>query len=333
MKNIWRCLAAIIYILTIIVPLQAQQQGKLAQTGMAFLDISVGARAVAMGDAYVSVGTGSDALFWNPAGMAFTTKPELMFNYNQWIADINHISGSAAYSLGNVGVIGLSFISVDYGEIAGTKVAPETAAGYELIDNLSPSSFVLGVAFAQRVGTKFAFGIQAKYVRENLGNSVSGYSSETVKTEENSLGGLGFDFGTVFYTGYKDFRVAMSARNFSREIGYHDATFPMPLTFSFGVAMNVLSLMEGQENQSLMIAVDALHPRDYPERINLGAEYSYNEMFFVRAGYKYNTDEQGISGGFGIKKAIGPIKVQLDYAYSDFGLFDGVHRTSFGMIF
>lgn len=332
MKKLIYLSTAALFLFIFMSPLFAQRTGKLAQVGMAFLDIPVGTRAAGMGEAYVSVGNDANALFWNPAGMALVESRELVFNYTSWIADINHISAASSYNLGNVGVLGLSLIMMDYGEITGTRIA-ETEQGYITTGSIKPSEFVLGIAFAQRVTTKFSYGIHFKYVYQNLGKSLSGSTQETVHEVKNSLGEPALDFGTLFYTGFKDLRVAMSVRNFSREIGYREEHFPMPLTFSFGVAMNVLSLSNFSENQSLTVAIDALHPRDYPERINFGAEYCFNKIVYLRAGYKFITDEEGLTAGIGLKHSIGPMEIKIDYAYTDFGLFEQVHRTSMGIAF
>ena len=59
---------------------------------------------------------------------------------------------------------------------------------------------------------------------------------------------------------------------------------------------------------------------------------SYNNLLFVRAGYRFNYDEQGVTGGLGVNLGIGGYKVRANYAYEYFGkYFDGVHRISLGV--
>jgi hypothetical protein len=53
--------------------------------------------------------------------------------------------------------------------------------------------------------------------------------------------------------------------------------------FRVGVSMDVL---KGAGNSNLILAIDALHPNDDVESVNVGGEYMYNEMFALRAGYK-----------------------------------------------
>ena len=59
-------------------------------------------------------------------------------------------------------------------------------------------------------------------------------------------------------------------------------------------------------------------------------EYGYNNMFFLRGGYKTNHDEQGLTLGGGIDVNISDFSLGVDYSYLDFGNFDAV--TSFLLI-
>jgi hypothetical protein len=58
-----------------------------------FLKIEVGARATAMGGAYVAVADDASAVFWNAAGIARIEpdKSELSLNHANWPADLRSI--------------------------------------------------------------------------------------------------------------------------------------------------------------------------------------------------------------------------------------------------
>ncbi len=53
-------------------PLAAQELGeqRIATSMLTFLKIGVGARAVAMGEAFTPIADDATAMFWNPAGLA-----------------------------------------------------------------------------------------------------------------------------------------------------------------------------------------------------------------------------------------------------------------------
>jgi hypothetical protein len=95
----------------------------------------------------------------------------------------------------------------------------------------------------------------------------------------------------------------------------------------------MLDFMGEHENSSLLLGVDALHPRDYTERVHVGLEYSYNEMVFLRGGYKTNYDEEGLTAGVGFNVKSGTMGVKVGYSYSEFGVFDGVNRFDVGFTF
>ena len=86
-----------------------------------------------------------------------------------------------------------------------------------------------------------------------------------------------------------------------------------------------------------MLAVDALHPSDNYESINLGAEYSYNNYVFLRGGYKslfLEDSEESLSLGFGVKQLlVGNVALMIDYAYQDFGRFSDIQKFSLTITF
>ena len=301
---------------------------KLAQTGLQFLEIDVSTRAAAMGGAFMMVGNDADAMFYNPAGIAeMQSNMDFVACRTQWIADISYNSGGIVKNFGNVGNFGLSFITSDYGDIIGTRVA-STEKGFEETGNLDVGAYAVGLTYARSLTNKFTVGGQIKYVGQQLGENLFPDGS----TVENKVSGVAFDFGTMFYPGVKSFRFGMSIRNFSPQLKYQQTSFQLPLTFTIGVAMDVLDLL-GEHNNSLLVAIDAVHPRDYTERMHIGAEYTILNMIALRAGYKFNYDEEGITAGVGLNTDLSGLKLKIGYAYSDFGVFDNVSRISFGLAF
>jgi len=152
------------------------------------------------------------------------------------------------------------------------------------------------------------------------------------ETKDNKVNGLAFDFGTIFYPGWESFRFGMSIRNFAAEYEYERESFELPLQFTIGVAMDVMDMI-GAQDQSLLVSVDAVHPRDFSERVNFGAEYTVFNIFALRAGYKTNHDNEGLTAGAGLFYEMSDMKLKVDYAYSDMEFFDAVHRISLGFSF
>jgi hypothetical protein len=336
--NKMKRITKLIFVLTLsflLIPSQlVGQTKKLGQTGMKFLGIGMGARATAMGEAFTVVGNDANALFYNPAGIAeMNSKIDIIVSITDWIADISYNALGLAFNGGIWGNLGISFISADYGNVPGTRVAP-TEEGFEETGQLDIGAFALGLSYARMITDRFGIGGQLNYASQHLGSNLvptldfyGNITGTTVK--ENKTSGLSFDLGTFFYPGWESFRFGVSITNFSPEYTYEEESFQLPLTYSLGVAMDILDFFGDHPKNSMLLAVDAVDPRDYNQRIHLGLEYSYNNMMFVRTGYKFNYDEAGLTLGVGFYLE----GVKIDYSYGDFGEFEMVNRVSLGMAF
>ena len=315
----------------------AQERQKLAQTGLKFLSVSLDPRASGMGDAVTSVYTNSTSMLYNPSIMGgMDGISDFSFGSTRWIADINYIYGTAAFKLfnGDYGIIGVSLVAVDYGDFIGTVVAPNDN-GYLEVGTFKPTSMAIGLGYANQLSEKFSVGGNIKYVRQSLGTAVTGYDAAGVrKVEDNAVSAIAFDFGILYHTGFKSLDFGMSIRNFSSELKYKDEKFQLPLTFKIGVSIDAFDFVDLDKNMhSLLIAVDASHPRDYREQLSFGAEYLFMNTFAIRGGYTFPTDEQEFSAGVGIKQSISDFKFGIDYSYTPFGIFDNVHRFSINLAY
>lgn len=304
---------------------------KRAQTGFKFLTVTTDARAGALGEAFTSLESPSSAMFFNPAGMArlenFAT---VAFGQVSWIADIDYVFGSVALNPfdGRFGIFGISIVSVDYGDFNGTIRSDTDIRGYEDTGNFSPSAFAFGLGYAKALSDKFAIGGNLKYVKQDLGSAIVGFSTagDHQKTDY-STEVAAFDFGIIYRTGFKSLNFGMNVRNFSKELKYEEEGFQLPLTFKIGLSMDAFDLLlAGQEQHDFLVTVDAVHPRDYSEQLNIGGEYLFMKTVALRAGYSTPNDEHGFSAGAGLQKTLKNYKLAIDYAYTPYGVFDNVNR-------
>ena len=309
---------------------------KLAQTAMKFLAVSSNPRAAALGNAVTALAGGSEALFYNPAALAWQGEDtDLMLSNTQWIASIDYNHASVSRRMGNLGVVGASLAFANYGEMIQTVFDPGDD-GYREVGTFSPSAWVAGVGYARSFSDNFSAGGQVKYARQDFGAAPTRYddtSGELLFTDV-SEGVLAYDFGVFYKTGFESLNFALSARNFSQEVTFEDEGAQLPLTLHIGVAMDLLDLtpMAGGPH-SLLLAVDAENPRDFSEQVKIGAEYTFAKTVSLRAGYVTPTDEQGISLGAGVKQSVGGLGIGADYAYTDYGVFDAVHRVAVHLSF
>jgi hypothetical protein len=314
---------------------QAQQsRKKRAQTGMKFLSVATDARSAAMGDAMTAIEQlGGISMFHNPAGMArMETFSNLTFGQVNYIADIKYNYGTLALkpANGRFGVIGLSMLYVDYGDIQATIFDGSSDQGYREVGTIRPWGMSFGVGYAKEVSEQFSFGGNVKYVGQSLGSAVLRVDNGAYPSEKYQTNVIAYDFGIMYKTGFESMVFAMTARNFSPEVTFVEEAFELPLTFKVGLSMDLLDLTNtDQTKHNLLVAIEAERPRDYDEMIKVGAEYLFMKRFALRAGYAFPSDEQGISAGFGLQQTMrGGRNLGIDYSFTDFGIFSSVHRIS-----
>ncbi len=290
---------------------------KAGTTGYVFLEIPVNARMAAMGESFAAItDAGADALFTNPALASFANGRHLLqASYADYLADIKHQAFGYAVQLGELGTFGLSLNRLDIGEMTETINAdPNNPGGsYFVTGTFDNDALAAGLTYARRLTDRFAYGATLRYVRERIAR----YEST------NFL----FDAGMVYRTGFRSLRIGGYVQNFGVDSKYIGDTFKMPTVFRLGVATEVLGNAETPTR--LTLAVEALHPSDYTERLHLGGEYWLQNFLALRGGYKLNYDEEGWTAGAGLKWQTHGRTVGLDLAYTDYGRLASVSRFTF----
>ena len=302
----------------------AQSTGidKVGTTSFQFLKVMPDARSTGMGEAFITVVNSSDAVFWNPAALTRVNNFDVSSSYVQYFMDVAHISVSAAYNWEGIGHFGFQALINDVGDIPVTRVDYlfRTEGGYNpglTGETISPGSQVFGLSYGKALTDKFSFGLTIKYALEDL---VAKKTSSII-----------FDGGLLYNTGYKSIVIGAALRHFGPEIKYFDQGYPLPQTFTIGISSELLSdvdpLLMHLDGQKLLIAYNLSQPRDYSQQHHLGLEYSFADLFFLRAGYKINFDEEGLSLGAGVKYS----NIRVDYSFNDFGEYlNSVHRFTIG---
>jgi hypothetical protein len=63
-------------------------------------------------------------------------------------------------------------------------------------------------------------------------------------------------------------------------------------------------------------------------------EFAFQDFLALRAGYKYNYDNERLTWGGGIRTDVAGTRLSFDYSYSGLGQFLGAaHRLSLGVQF
>lgn len=317
------------------------QVTKVGTTSAGFLGIDVGAQAVAMGGAYVAIAQDATAMYWNPAGIARMNKFSTLFHHTRWLADVSINYIGVVLPVPDFGSLGVNIASMTMDDMERTTRANPDGTG----EFFSAGSYALGISYARNLTDRFSMGFNVKYIREDIYHSTAQ--------------GAAFDVGILFDTEFRGLKLGMSIANYgtkmqmqgkdmlaqididpllagnNQNINAYLKTdeYDLPLMFRVGAAIDVL---QDVENNNLLIAVDALHPNNDSESINIGAEYAFNRMFFLRGGYNtlFAVDsESGMTFGAGLAVEAANANLHFDYAYWDFGILNDVQIFTIGLAF
>lgn len=310
---------------------------KVGTTSFQFLKVMPTARATAMGDSYVTLAEGAEALFWNPAGVAAAGSHEISATHIPYLLDSRISSLGYATSLGNFGQIGVQIQAVDYGDIAETRTEnlgfnPDGTYNPGLTgSSFGPSAYAVGVSYARALTDRFQTGITAKYVSESL---YSGDYSGAGGTYGTSAGVVLFDVGIQYETGFQSLDIGMSVQNFGPEVAYVEEAFAAPLTFRIGAAGDLIGpagMIRQDAQNKVTLAYDLVQPNDYDQQMQFGLEYTFADVVSLRTGYKLNYDAEAFTFGAGVKADLAPVRLAVDYSYGGMGEYlDGVHRLTLG---
>jgi hypothetical protein len=286
---------------------------KVGTVGGQFLKLAVGARAAGMGGAYVSVADDATAVFWNPAGIARISGNLVSINHMMMPAEIAFDQFTYVFSVGFIpGTLAVNARALTMNDMPRTTVFHPYGDG----TYFDAGDMAFGLSYARSLTDKFSVGGTLNLVRSGLDE----YSSQS-----NTI-----DFGTIYDTGFKSLRIGMSIANAGSEMKFIDRGVKMPVMFRLGMSMNVYQ----NGPHSVLSAAEFSHPPDNAERANWGAEYSFQDFFFARAGYNFNYDSDGAAFGAGFKFPVsGTAVARLDYAYTDWGTLGGLHRVSLELAF
>ena len=310
---------------------------RIGTAGGLELVIPTDARGAAMGGSVIAASEGTEAWFWNPAGAATLTGSEVSASHRVYIADIALDHVSLAHNAGSFGVIGLSVkaLSMD-DEPVYTTQQPEGTGEY-----FSSSFVVVGLSYARTLTDRVDFGINGHYIAE--------------KIYRETANGVAFDMGFLYRPSVRGMALGVVVKNYGPKmkfdgpdlnVGYDpDPSNPnqdpfssriqvdaydLPLTFRIGMAYDI----EFNGDARLMLTAEAKHPNDNLQKGSIGAEFRWQENYFLRAGYKLNYEEEGLSLGGGFTSRLTEsTDLAFDYAWVDFGRLASVHRFSAGLHF
>jgi hypothetical protein len=337
MRTLFKNIVLALFILSFIMPdAKAQDNGSRKSlehvgTSMAnYLKIGVGARASAMGGAYVALSDDITSLYWNPGGIGMVDHNEAVLHFTDWFMDSQIYFFGASYRIDRVGTIGLSLNSFDSGAIEETTVEEPEGTGR----TFRAANHTIGLTYTRRLIDRFSFGITLKYVEERL--------------DRTQARALAIDIGSVYRTNFLnnmrigfamtnlgqrmnisgsglDFRVTRGQEGKPIQASYLTSDWDLPLMFRFGLATEIFE----NDNYRLTVSGDVLDSRDFRYRLQTGAEFAFQELIYLRGGYQFNYDISDFSLGVGLElPSYNNLGLRFDYSYENYMYFGGIQKIS-----
>ncbi len=284
---------------------------------------------------------GVEAMKSNVAGLALDSASEIGFSHGTYLTGTSIAINNFAFAqkLGDVGVLGLNIMSMGFGDIPATDYYNPEGYG-----TFSPQFLNFELAYAKRFSTHISAGFAATFVTEQISNvGASGAAFEggvqyvTGKRDNFHFGVTLRNIGTnMRFTG-TGFAVngdaTQSTPSFSVTTQYPSEKFEMPTYLNIGSSYDFyldehhLSSADAKPKHKLSAMLDFQSNSFNNDLIGVGAEYSFMNMLFLRAAYRYEngigdpststTLYVGFAAGATIQKKLGengPM-LSLDYSY------------------
>ncbi len=332
-----RCLLVVCCLVPLIAPVQAQS--KVGTTAASFLEVGVGARSVALGEAAAAAAGDVSAIYWNPAGIAAMTQAEAAFEYTQWFAGTSLQYAAAVVPVGG-GQVGLHAYVFDSGEMDVTTVEePGEFTG----ERFSVQNLSLGVSYARSLTTNFAVGGTAKFITERISSMRASSVALDIGIQYRlPIQGLSMGFALTNFGAEMQLAGADAARRIDLDpntSGDSDAiisnlntrSWDLPLMYRIGVSYRVVDSPMHQ----ITLATDARYPNNNDRSMSAGAEYGFQRLLFLRAGYAnlFLSETLGmghlrLGAGLRIKD-----RFRADYAFADRGDLGRVNMVGVGLLF
>lgn len=286
-------------------------QTGLATEGAPFLLIPIGARALAMGQAVVAEQGGTEAVWWNPAGLARLEKREIaIHHYKSIIGTGDAISLAIPSSL--LGVLTASVYILNYGE------EEITGPGGVRLGAILPRNLVYAATYATPIGSRINAGLTFKIVQFRV-DCTGACEGLPVGTASSSA----VDFGAQYALPAAPLWIGLAVRNVGPRLQVKDQeqADPLPSRVQVGLAYQVRPLERQVKDLGVRVTADLIDELELTSpSARVGADVGWRDRAFLRAGYVFkeyeNSEQYGPSIGIGI--AAGNLHVDVSRLFEGF---------------
>ena len=324
-------------------------------TGVTSLSITPDARGASMGDLGAATEADVNSQFWNASKYAFAySRAGVSLSYTPWLRkivnDIYLANLSGYYKIGSNDnqAVSTSLRYFSLGEVMATDGEGATLA------TINPFELSVDVGYSRKLSEKFSMGVVLRYIYSDLGYSDMNTGDQTSSASAFSADLSGY-FTTFPIIGRNEcqWSLGFNLSNIGSKVSYNKGNDPayLPANLKLGTAFT-FPLAEGNNltfaldaNKLLVPAKPRLadfdDPMDYDEALetwknkssisgifdsfkdnfakritySVGAEYDYDQKFFLRGGYYYESKYAGNRQYFGLGAGFALQVIKIDASY------------------
>ncbi len=292
------------------IPISAQASNKnVGTSGAQFLKIGAGARPTAMGDSFVGIADDINAVYYNPAGLANLSHPELTAMHTQWFQGINYDFGAFVLP-SEYGAFAVSVATLKVDDHIKRGADESNEGTFEALDA------AYGLSYARSLYSNLSLGLTARYIHQEI---------DTAKASTWSG-----DVGLLKRFEEKPLTVGLAIRHLGQNVRFSEESDPLPTEIDLGVGSAVL-------RDRLKLGFDIKRPRDNDLQFGTGAEWKQalrgDFKYAVRGGYNSSgTDADGTTG-ISLGAGLGFRQFDFDFAWVPFGILGHTFRYSASLRF
>jgi hypothetical protein len=262
-------------------PATVYAEGEVSEdgtAGMSFLRIDPSAVISSMGGQGSALDTGASSTWSNPALIALHDSRTVQFTHISWVEGINQ-EYAAITTPSELGHFGFTFQLFDSGDI-------------DLYGN-TPSDSPLGSYSITNAALSFVY---ARHITEWVTVGAA-YKQLIEKNSDETASGYAVDAGITVAPNVEGLMLAATLRNYGR-MGVLKSERPeLPSDVVIGASYRfILPSVE----RPVRLCGDYLFPRYGDSGIRAGMDIEPVDRFFIRMGYRSDSDIQSLSYGVGI---------------------------------
>ena len=324
-------------------------------TGVTSLSITPDARGASMGDLGAATEADVNSQFWNPSKYAFAySNAGVSLSYTPWLRKIvndiylANLAGYYKLGGGDNQAVSASLRYFSLGEVMATD------GDGSMLSTINPFEMSVDLGYSRKLSEKFSMGVVLRYIYSDLGYSDMNTGDQTSSASAFSADLSGY-YTTFPVIGRNEcqWSVGFNVSNIGSKVSYNKGndpaylpanlrlgtafTFPLAdynnLTLAFDANKMLVpakprladyednlayddALQEWKDKSSISGIFDSFSD-NFAKRItySMGAEYAYNQQFFLRGGYYYESKYAGNRQYFGLGAGFSLNVIKIDASY------------------